>query len=92
MGKLYVNFDKMYRQVNILQYSNIHTISKCSIIIRVFSPHYGNMTQPLELEFFALFYVKFGKTPVADPEEIQGVPADPLHEDITPLRNRGTSP
>ena len=78
MDKLYVNLYKMYRQVNILQYSNIHTISKSSIIIRVFSPHYDNMTRPLKLEFFASFYAKFGKTPVADPEEVQGVPANPL--------------
>ena len=71
MDKLYVKLYKMYRQVNILQYSNIHTISKSSIIVRVFSPHY-------ELDFLASFYVKFGKTPVADPEEVQGDPANPL--------------
>ena len=51
MDKLYVNLDKIYRQVKFLQNSNIHTISKWSIIIRVFFPHYGNMTRPLELYF-----------------------------------------
>ena len=82
MDKLYVNLDQMYRQVIILQYSNLHTISKYSIIIGVLSPHYGNMTRPLELEIFChssqIQYVKFGKTPVADPEEVQGVLANPL--------------
>ena len=27
----------------------------------VFNQHFGNMTQPLELEFFTSFYTKFGK-------------------------------